>query len=51
MCGDKMAGKTLCNICGLSHHPGGCKQKSETKRPRSNNIDALNILSVTNSDK
>ena len=44
-----MAGKTFCN--SLSHHPGGCKQKNETKRPRSNNIDALNILSVTNSDK
>lgn len=43
-----MAGKTFCVVCGLTHHPGGCKQNTANKKSRSRNLDALNNLSVSN---
>ena len=43
-----MANKTFCTTCGLMHHPPGCKRDSSHKKKLNREIDALNILSVTN---
>ena len=43
-----MANKTFCTTCGLMHHPPGCKKDSSDKKKLNREIDALNILSVTN---
>jgi hypothetical protein len=46
-----MAGKIICSVCGQTHPPAGCKQKVAKRKPQTQKIAALNILSVTANKK